>query len=167
MRLSRRSVLRGTACAAVISMVTAETRALAALRLAPDPEEQALLLRFVRVMYPHKQFPDGPYGRTAEAARAGAATPAAKALMFAEGMHDLREAGFAEMSEDDALDHLRSIEDTAFFQHVRGTVVTTLYNDPEVWALLGYEGPSYDQGGYIDRGFNDLDWLPEPRVTEL
>ena len=26
-------------------------------------------------------------------------------------------------------------------------------------ALFGYEGESYSHGGYIDRGFNDIDWL--------
>jgi hypothetical protein len=35
-----------------------------------------------------------------------------------------------------------------------------------VWAALGYEGSSYDKGGYINRGFNDLNWLPEPRIEE-
>ena len=37
-----------------------------------------------------------------------------------------------------------------------------IYSDPQTWKLLGYEGPSFAQGGYIDRGFNDLDWLPDP-----
>ena len=41
-----------------------------------------------------------------------------------------------------------------------------LYDDPEVWAALGCEGSSFDKGGYINRGFNDLDWLPEPRIEE-
>ena len=44
--------------------------------------------------------------------------------------------------------------------------MVTLYNDKEVWDILGYEGASYDKGGYINRGFNDLDWLPEPRIEE-
>jgi hypothetical protein len=35
-----------------------------------------------------------------------------------------------------------------------------------VWELVGYEGPSYDRGGYLHRGFDDLDWLPRPRVEE-
>ena len=55
---------------------------------------------------------------------------------------------------------------TEFFEHVRGTSTVTLYNDKETWDLLGYEGYSYDKGGYIKRGFNDLDWLPEPRIEE-
>lgn len=43
----------------------------------------------------------------------------------------------------------------------------TLYDDAEAWDALGYEGESFDKGGYIHRGFNDLDWLPEPRIEEL
>jgi hypothetical protein len=28
-----------------------------------------------------------------------------------------------------------------------------------VWAKLGYQGPSAELGGYINRGFNDQDWM--------
>ena len=45
---------------------------------------------------------------------------------------------------------------------MRSTAVVEIYSDPQTWKLLGYEGPSFAQGGYIDRGFNDLDWLPDP-----
>lgn len=38
----------------------------------------------------------------------------------------------------------------------------SLYGDLDVTQAFGYQGPSLDDGGYIDRGFNDLDWLPEP-----
>jgi hypothetical protein len=41
-----------------------------------------------------------------------------------------------------------------------------LYDDAEVWDLLGYEGASFDKGGYLHRGFDDLDWLPRARVEE-
>jgi hypothetical protein len=44
-------------------------------------------------------------------------------------------------------------------------VITSLYDDREVWSLLGYEGPSFAQGGYLKRGFDDLDWLPDPPLT--
>ena len=40
-----------------------------------------------------------------------------------------------------------------------GGLVTGLYNQKEVWPLFGYEGESFSQGGYIDRGFDDIDWL--------
>jgi len=28
-----------------------------------------------------------------------------------------------------------------------------------VWPIFGYEGASFEYGGYIDRGFNDINWL--------
>jgi hypothetical protein len=28
-----------------------------------------------------------------------------------------------------------------------------------MWKVLGYEGESASKGGYINRGFNDIDWL--------
>jgi hypothetical protein len=42
---------------------------------------------------------------------------------------------------------------------MRGSLVTALYNQKELWPKLGYEGSSFDKGGYIERGFNDIDWL--------
>ena len=52
------------------------------------------------------------------------------------------------------------MEDSAFFQTIRGGLVTGLYNQKAVWPLFGYEGESsYSHGGYIDRGFNDINWI--------
>jgi hypothetical protein len=56
---------------------------------------------------------------------------------------------------------LASIEGKPFFELVRSTAVVEVYSDQRTWELLGYEGPSFDKGGYLERGFNDLDWLPD------
>ena len=61
--------------------------------------------------------------------------------------------------ELDRVKVLESIESTPFFQKIKGDLVTGLYNNKEVFALFGYEGSSYEKGGYINRGFNDIDWL--------
>ncbi len=61
--------------------------------------------------------------------------------------------------EDDRVTLLRPIEDTAFFQAVRGGLVVSLYNQKEIWPLFGYESEFYSKGGYINRGFDDIDWL--------
>ena len=47
---------------------------------------------------------------------------------------------------------------------MRSTAVVEVYSDERTWHLVGYEGPSFDKGGYINRGFNDLDWLPDPEA---
>ena len=54
---------------------------------------------------------------------------------------------------------LRGMEDSEFFQTVRGGLVTGLYNQKAVWPIFGYEGESYTQGGYITRGFDDISWI--------
>jgi hypothetical protein len=62
-------------------------------------------------------------------------------------------------SEDARVAILKEIETTPFFQKIRGTMITGLYNNPELWPHFGYEGASADKGGYITRGFADIDWL--------
>ena len=61
--------------------------------------------------------------------------------------------------EADRVALLKASEATPFFQKVRGNLVTGLYNNKEVWPIFGYEGESASKGGYINRGFNDIDWL--------
>jgi hypothetical protein len=39
--------------------------------------------------------------------------------------------------------------------------VRHLYNNPLVWRYFGYEGPSAHLGGYINRGFDDISWIPD------
>jgi hypothetical protein len=54
---------------------------------------------------------------------------------------------------------LKAIEAGPFFQAIRGSLVTGLYNQKEVWPVFGYEGESASKGGYLQRGFNDIEWL--------
>ena len=54
---------------------------------------------------------------------------------------------------------LTAAEKSPLFQKLRGDLLVSLYNNPEVWAKFGYEGASADKGGYVNRGFNDIDWV--------
>jgi hypothetical protein len=131
--------------------------------------DQRTLTLMVRAMFPHATFPDAPYERTAAAIADAAESDVRTRAQLEQGLRDLDAAGgapFADLDADAALAVLRGMSGTAFFQAVRSQTVITLYNDPEVWALLGYEGPSFEHGGYLERGFADLDWLPDPRVDE-
>ena len=56
---------------------------------------------------------------------------------------------------------LEKIQHTPFFQFVLNETLGGVYRHPLTWELLGYEGSSLEFGGYIDRGFNDIDWLPD------
>jgi hypothetical protein len=131
--------------------------------------ERATLLRMVRVMFPHPDFPDGPYERTVDAIIAAGTDDARTAAQLQQGLRELdglADRPFTELDDARALELLRSISATTFFEAVRSNVIVTLYDDREVHRLLGYEGASFDQGGYLHRGFADLDWLPDPRIEE-
>ena len=56
---------------------------------------------------------------------------------------------------------LESIQHTPFFQFILNETLSGVYRHPLTWELLGFEGSSLEFGGYINRGFNDIDWLPE------
>jgi len=55
---------------------------------------------------------------------------------------------------------LQRIEQTAFFQKIRGDLVVSLYNQKELWPKFGYEGSSPNRRLH-QRGFADIDWLPK------
>lgn len=131
------------------------------------------LVRLLRAAYPHDDFPDGPYERTADTIIEQVGESLWHRLALVQGLETLdasargsRDKAFAELDDAEALALLRGIEDAEFFRFVRGVTVVTLYNDHEVWDLLGYEGESFSKGGYLHRGFDDLDWLPDPRIEE-
>jgi hypothetical protein len=122
-----------------------------------------------RGLYPHTGLSDRVYGRVAAKLTEGAAGDADAERVLNEGVAQL-DAGntpFVELDDDARLAALRAIEGSTFFELVRSTAVVEVYNDPETWELLGYEGPSFDKGGYLHRGFNDLDWLPEPEEPAM
>ena len=127
------------------------------------------LVRLLRAAYPHPRFPDGPYERTADAVLSQTDASLWHRLVLTEGLTTLdAKAGgsFADLDDDAALALLREVADAEFFRFIRGVTVVTLYDDAEVHQVLGYEGPSFEKGGYLHRGFDDLDWLPSPRVEE-
>lgn len=134
-------------------MGTPETAALPATTV-------ATITAVARTMYPHDALPDEVYARVA--AKLAEATESQAVIKF--GVAGL--AGFAERSDIERVQALREIEGSEFFELVRSTAVVEIYSDPRTWAAFGYEGPSFDKGGYLHRGFDDLDWLPDVPEAE-
>jgi hypothetical protein len=171
-QLSRRQLLkRGLAVGGSMMMGTgflaAGNAAWAMETQALEPRVMATLVQLARDIYPHDRFGDDRYatavkGHDEKAAEnddyklmieAGIANLDAKAR--AEGHQSYLDTGW----EKHRVEILRGLESDAFFQTIRGGLVVSLYNQPEVWELLGYEGSSFEQGGYLERGFDDINWL--------
>ncbi|MFT6308510.1 MAG: hypothetical protein ACJA0Z_003684 [Halioglobus sp.] len=131
------------------------------------PSTMATLVQMARDIYPHDKFGDDLYAIAVQGHDDKAAEDADFKKMMEEGVSNLNSlavtAGHPSYVdtgwESDRVALLRSIEQDGFFQTMRGGLVVSLYNQPAVWSLLGYEGSSFEKGGYLDRGFDDVNWL--------
>jgi hypothetical protein len=166
-RLTRREVLAsgtafGTALLVGPGFIAHPGEAWAAEVAVLKPETMATLVQMARDIYPHDRLADRYYAAAVKAhdSAEGAGTieagvAALDALAVGQGSPSYVETGW----EADRVAMLREIETTPFFQAVRGGLVVGLYNNPEVWPHFGYQGESYSHGGYVERGFDDIDWL--------
>ncbi len=128
----------------------------------PD-EGRATALRAARVMFPHDNLPDEAYDKVVSKLEADAGGDESIASTLEQGVAALDGDGrFVDLDDDAQLAALSAGEGSAFFDLLKATSVVELYDNPLVWKAFGYEGPSTHLGGYIDRGFDDLDWLPDP-----
>jgi hypothetical protein len=127
--------------------------------------EAASLLQALRVLYPHDSLGDQYYAAVVEALDQDAKANPDAARMLKAGLAGLDQAyrlPFLDLSEGNQYRALEVVQDSEFFQTVRFKTIATLYNNPRVWQAFGYEGPAFDEGGYVERGFDDLGWLPDP-----
>ena len=134
----------------------------------PDDATQALeafLDAFLQQLFPHPDLDAETYRAVATVMTGAIQAQPPLAGLVAAGLGNL-DAGavqrWIDRDTDAQLAALREIEGSPFFLALRGLGGFLFYNTPDVWALLGYEGPSFEKGGYLGRGFDDIDWLPEP-----
>jgi len=165
--LTRRELLsRATAAGATFvigsGFLAAPNAAWAVETTVIKPETFATLVQMARDIYPHDKVGDEFYVIAVKGYDTAEAADAIEAGIFAlnaaaqgKGHANYLAVGW----ERDRVDILRGMEDSAFFQQIRGGLVTGLYNQKAVWPIFGYEGASFELGGYIDRGFNDINWL--------
>jgi hypothetical protein len=173
-KYSRRIFLQGAATAVPVVAVAASAGigiddAWAADATTLTPATLKTLVKVARDIYPHDFLVDSYYVTAIKPWDGKAAkVPAIKALLE-DGVQRLNQDAMARHKlpyvqvpwEADRIVLLQGIEQTDFFQKVRSDLVVSLYNQEELWPKFGYEGSSAEHGGYIDRGFNDIDWLPK------
>jgi hypothetical protein len=130
-----------------------------------DADTAAKLLRMSRLLYPHDWLGDIYYAQAVEALDDKVAKDPELGQMLKTGAMGLDEAmgvPWLELSENYQLEVLEAAEATPFFQTVRGHTVVALYNNKSVWPNFGYQGSSYEFGGYLERGFQDAGWTGDP-----
>lgn len=122
-----------------------------------------VLLRLTRHIFPHDTLEDAVYALVVKDLDAASADADTQAMMSAGIEHlDERSGGdWLALDEETQFMHVRAIAGEDLFETVRSTAVVSLYNNEMAFRHFGYGGELGD-AGYLQRGFNDLTWLPEP-----
>jgi hypothetical protein len=161
------AIALGFAAAAPAALAAAPGDALAQGFALLGPATARTLLRVARDVFPHDRLADRYYADAIRPYERAARKDKAQTALIRAGVRELDQAAMARFgaayaavpAEADRVSLLAAIEAGPFFQKIRGDMVTSLYDNKAVWPLLGYEGSSWEKGGYLERGFNDLDWL--------
>jgi hypothetical protein len=172
-KVSRRRFLQSTAAAAPAAGLAAggvmvDATAAWAQAQALSPHAMATLTLMARDIYPHDQLGDAYYRQAVAHWDSDAAADEQKRSLIAAGVVAADAKAKAHFgtdylhvpAESDRVAILKTLEAGPFFKAVRADLVVSLYNQKPVWAKFGYEGASAQYGGYLHRGFADIDWLP-------
>lgn len=163
---ARRKFLRSAAL--LLALITTSTRGLFARAqadhgAAADEHLQETLEHMARLLFPHDALSADPYEDVARSLIRRASTDARIAANLQAGVAELDSASKTQwLGRDEAqqLAAINRLEGGAFFRLMRTTTIEHIYRNKKVWQLLGYQGSSVEFGGYADRGFDDIDWLP-------
>jgi len=173
-KFDRRVFLKGAA--STVPVVAAATTAGLGIQdawaddaVALTPATMKTLVKVARDIYPHDMLGDSYYITAVKPWDAKAAKDPAIKSLISDGIsrldqdaRELHQVAYADVQwEADRVALLRGIEQSDFFKKVRGDLIVSLYNQKELWPKFGYEGSSAEHGGYIKRGFSDIDWLPK------
>src|ERR1700742_225432 len=173
-KYSRRSFLQGAATTVPVVAIAASAGigiedAWAADATTLTPATLKTVVKMARDIYPHDILVDSYYITAIKPWDGKAAKDPAIKAMLEDGVRrldqdakDRHKVAYVQVPwEADRIVLLQGIEQTDFFKSVRSDLIASLYNQEAVWPKFGYEGSSAEHGGYINRGFADIDWLPK------
>jgi hypothetical protein len=171
-KISRRGFLKGSATLAGMLAFAGGPIALLApsrawaleLKALSAPEGQALL-RFTRHLFPHDRLEDAVYALVVKDLDTAASNDPNIRKLLRSGIAELdQKAGgrWLDLNSEHQVTIVKGLQSSPFFEKVRSTAIVSLYDNDMAYAHFGYPGASFNKGGYLHRGFNDLSWLPNP-----
>jgi len=159
--MTRRGVVRSIALAATIPLACG--KAMGATAAAVD-KRVAATAALLRVAFPHGRLTPDFYRGVAEtylkeiAAKPAAVSEHDRGLALLDANYI---APFADLPPVIQKGLVEKVDQEPFFKAILWRGAELVYRDASVWKMVGYEGSSVEYGGYHDRGFDDIDWLPK------
>lgn len=167
---TRRQLLGSTAFIALTAgLLTSPVNRFAVQAATFDDAQKLMLLRIARDIYPHETLLDNaPYQAVIDSILGEAGKDDKVAKMVADGLADVNarsqnvyKVNYVDIKEPMKREGiLRQIELTDFFQKIRGGLLFGLYNNKALYPKFGYDGSSWEKGGFInDPSFGKVDWF--------
>jgi hypothetical protein len=167
-RLTRRTFIKAAGATGVTVYVLWSSPAWFAPRLALaanlttlDSVQAKEMLAMTRQLFPHDQLGDEYYWVVVESIDKEMAGSSELTTRIHGGLIQLNEVAGGDFAAADAqkqLEAMKKLEGTPFFSDMLNKTQFYFYNNKSVWPKFGYEGSSWEKGGYIYRGFNDVTW---------
>jgi len=135
--------------------------ALAANLSALNGTQAKEMLAMTRQLFPHDKLGDEYYWVVVESIDKEMAGSSELATRIRDGLAQLNKAAGGDFTAVDAgqqVEAMTKLEGTPFFSDMLNKTQFYFYNNKAVWSKFGYEGSSWEKGGYINRGFNDVEW---------
>lgn len=165
-KLKRRELLAAAARLPILmaSMGAIGGRVLASGGAALDTHQAATLQRVAWLLFPFPELDQSAYERIVDSVGETLAGDPEQLELVRTGIESLDAlagGAFVDLDESQQLAILKEIEAGGFFGFSLQATQSRLFNDRELWKLVGYEGSSLEFGGYLEHGLEDIDWLPE------
>jgi hypothetical protein len=166
-RLTRRTFIKAAGSGVTVYVLWSSpdwigSRVALAANLTAFNEPQAReMLAMARQLFPHDKLGDEYYCVVVESIDKDMAGSPELAARIRNGLAQLNQAAGGDFATADAsrqLEAMRKLEGTPFFSDMLNKTQFYFYNNKAVWPKFGYEGSSWEKGGYINRGFDDVSW---------
>jgi hypothetical protein len=161
----RRFIVAALTFSTVSALVPGQSwlRSSAAWAESVDPAETDAMARMARLLFPHDGMPDRIYADVISKVFDNFAGDSATENLLTTAVQALDAQGgspWFDLPEENQVAAIMAVQDQPFFASILASVRGAFYYEPSVWRYLDYPGSSKQHGGYKDRGFDDIDWLP-------
>jgi hypothetical protein len=119
-----------------------------------------------RLLYPHAGIADDVYAEVIDDVLSAAAEDPSLRGTLDDAVTELnatQRGDWFEIDQEDQIRAMKAVEDQPFFVVIQASVRDRFYTHPRVWEHISYPGSSAQRGGYVHRGFDDIDWLPKDK----
>ncbi len=153
------------ACGATSVLGLSSLRALAwgAISDAPGNLEHDTLVQYAYVLLPLLEPAHARYRAVADKVSLLAGQVPDIGALVKGGIDALNSSGkdaWLNLPPEESVAIVSDQAGTPFFGFMHFNTAEIVMRDPALWATLGYQGSAIEHGGYLYRGFDDINWLP-------